>query len=283
MAQQPRNDSQSNWQDHSQDGGGHSQDGDSQGNPAQRMFGSQASFYAASQVHISDSRLTALQRMMAEGPAPKWAVDLGTGAGFTAFTAAGYARRVLASDITRPMLQETRRIGRERQLANLTLIQNRAESLPIASESIDLVTCRAAGHHFSDLGAAFDEIRRVLKPGGALVMADSVSPEDDALAAWFNDVELRRDFSHMENRKVSVLLQMLAKRGLNVVERYDERTYMTFNDWVERTATPEVEVITLRRDFLNATPAAKEAFLIQERDGDITFAWPSLVFKAVKG
>jgi ubiquinone/menaquinone biosynthesis C-methylase UbiE len=247
------------------------------------MFGSQASFYAASQVHISDNRLTALQRMMAEGPAPKWAVDLGTGAGFTAFTAAGYARRVLASDITRPMLQETRRIGRERQLANLTLIQNRAEALPIASESIDLVTCRAAGHHFNDLGAAFDEIRRVLKPGGALVMADSVSPEDDALAAWFNDVELRRDFSHVENRKVSALKQMLADRGLNVVESEDEKTYMTFNDWVERTATPEVEVITLRRDFLNATPAAKEAFLIQERDGDIAFAWPSLVFRAVKG
>ena len=89
MAQQPRNDSQSNWQDHSQDGGGHSQDGDSQGNPAQRMFGSQASFYAASQVHISDNRLTALQRMMAECPPPEWAVDLGAGAGFTAFAAAG--------------------------------------------------------------------------------------------------------------------------------------------------------------------------------------------------
>ena len=168
-------------------------------------------------------------------------------------------------------------------MANLTLIQNRAEALPIASESIDLVTCRAAGHHFSDLGAAFDEIRRVLKPGGALVMADSVSPEDDALAAWFNDVELRRDFSHVENRKVSALKQMLADRGLNVVESEDEKTYMTFNDWVERTATPEAEVITLRRDFLNATPAAKEAFLIQERDDDISFAWPSLVFRAVKG
>ena len=246
------------------------------------MFGSQSSFYATSQVHISDNRLTTLQRLVAETPPAKWAIDLGTGAGFTAFAASEYAASVIASDVTRQMLLETRRIGRDRQLTNVMLCQNLAEALPLAGESIDLVTCRAAGHHFSDLGAAFDEIRRVLKPGGSLVMADSVSPEDDALADWFNDVELRRDFSHIENRKVSVLLRMLEDRGLHVVEKYDERTYMTFNDWVERTGTPEAEVASLRSDFHNASAQARETFLIEERGDDFAFAWPSLVFRAVK-
>ena len=249
---------------------------------AQQMFGSQASFYATSQVHISDNRLTTLQRMIAEQPVAKWAVDLGTGAGFTAFAAAEHTGQVVASDITREMLLETRRISEDRQLGNVLLCLNQAEVLPFASESIDLVTCRAAGHHFTDLGAAFDEIRRILKSGGTLLMADSVSPEDGSLADWFNDVESRRDFSHVENRKVSVLLKMLNDRGLEVVEKYDERTYMTFNDWVRRTGTPEDEVASLRRDFLNATQEAKEVFLIQEQDEDIAFAWPSLVFRAVK-
>ena len=249
---------------------------------AQQMFGSQASFYATSHVHISDNRLTTLQRMIVEQPAAKWAVDLGTGAGFTAFAAAEHTSQVVASDITREMLLETRRIGQDRKLGNVLLCLNQAEALPFASESIDLVTCRAAGHHFTDLGTAFDEVRRILKPGGTLVMADSVSPEDDSLADWFNDVELRRDFSHVENRKVSVLLKMLEGRGLEVVEKYDERTFMTFNDWVARTATPEAEVASLRQDFLSATPAAKEVFQIREQDEDIAFAWPSLVFRAVK-
>ena len=249
---------------------------------AQRMFGSQASMYATSQVHIHDNRLTTLQRMIAETPASRRAIDLGTGAGFTAFAAAEYAGLVVASDLTLEMLLETRRIAGDRGLHNVGLCQNRAEDLPFASDSIDLVTCRAAGHHFSDLGAAFDEIHRILKPGGSLVMADSVSPEDDALADWYNDVELRRDFSHVENRKVSVLLQMLEDRGLKVVEQYDERTYMTFNDWVKRTATPDAEVVSLRRDFLSATPHARETFLIKQQGDDIAFAWPSLVFRAVK-
>ncbi len=250
---------------------------------AQRMFGSQAAMYATSQVHIHDNRLTTLQRMIAESPASRWAIDLGAGAGFTAFAAAEYADRVLASDVTLEMLLETRRIAGDRGLSNVGLCCNRAEDLPFASDSLDLVTCRAAGHHFTDLGAAFSEIHRVLKPGGSLVMADSVSPEDDALALWYNDVELRRDFSHVENRKVSVLLQMLEERDLTVVEQYDERTYMMFNDWVKRTATPEAAVMSLRRDFLTATPQARETFLIEQQGDDIAFAWPSLVFRAVKG
>ena len=256
---------------------------DSTTTSAQRMFGSQASMYATSQVHIHDNRLTTLQRMIAESPAPRWVIDLGTGAGFTAFAAAEYAGLVVASDLTLEMLLETRRIAAERGLRNVALCQNRAEELPFATDSIDLVTCRAAGHHFTDLGAAFDDIHRILKPGGSLVMADSVSPEDDALALWYNDVELRRDFSHVENRKVSVLLEMLEDRGLRVVEQYGERTYMTFNDWVKRTATPESEVAILRRDFGNATAEAKETFLIEAKDGDdFAFAWPSLVLRAVK-
>ena len=31
---------------------------------------------------------------------------------------------------------------------------------------------------------------------GALVMADSITPEDDAVADWMNDIELRRDFQN---------------------------------------------------------------------------------------
>ena len=254
------------------------------GGAAQRMFGAQAAQYATSQVHISDHRLDTVRRFTPAAGQP-WALDLGTGAGFTAFSIADCADRVVASDLTREMLAETRRLGRERQLSNLLLLQNQAEALPIATESIDLIACRAAGHHFADLGAALDEVRRVLKPGGALVMADSVSPEDDNLYRWFNDVELRRDYSHIENRKVSVLEGMLADRGLIVAARELTATYMTFNAWVARTATPAAETAALRRDFLTAAPAIKDAFLIAETaDGqDLSFAWPCLIFRAVKG
>ena len=251
-------------------------------NLSQQMFGAQAPVYATSQVHVSDDSLDAVKRLAQPGPYG-WAVDLGTGAGFTAFAMSDYSRRVVASDITRPMLQQTQLGGQERQLANLTLSQNAAEHLPLASDSLDLVTSRVAAHHFADFEQALDEIRRVLKVGGALVMADTISPEDDDVCEWLNDVELRRDFSHINNRKVSVIDEMLAARNLEVEGREYTRVYLQFNNWVARTNTPDDEVASLRRDFLNASPDVKEAFEIEPTDdGDIHFSWPCLIFRAVK-
>ena len=253
-----------------------------EGTLAQQMFGSQAPVYATSQVHVSDASLEAIIRLAAPGPYA-WTVDLGTGAGFTAFAMTQSSMRVVASDLTRPMLQETRRIGRERQLSNLMLCHNAAEHLPFADDSLDLVTCRVAGHHFADFELALDEIHRVLKVGGSLVMADSVAPEDEAVADWLNDVELRRDFRHINDRKVSVIEGMLAARELEIVARENVRVYLQFNNWVARTVTPDEEVITLRRDFLEGSPEVREAFEIEPTaDGDIDFSWPCLIFRAVK-
>ncbi len=249
---------------------------------SQQMFGSQAPAYAASQVHVSDDRLDGIARLASTGPY-QWTVDLGAGAGFTAFAVAGRTNRVVASDLTRPMLQQARRIGRERGLENVLLSQNAAEHLPFADDSLDLVTCRAAGHHFTDLPAAFSEIRRALRPGGALVMVDTAAPEDDEAAAWLNDVELRRDFSHVNDWKASTMRDLLAERGLEITEQEDARVHLQFNSWVERTATNADGVVLLRRDFLNAPPEIQAAFDIQPTgDGDIHFSFPCLIFRAVK-
>jgi len=254
------------------------------GTAAQRMFGPQAGVYAVSTVHVRDDSLDSVQRLAAEAAPYRWTVDLGTGAGFTAFAMAQVSEHVVASDITRPMLQQAERIGGERGLGNLGICQNAAESLPFSDASLDLVTSRVAAHHFRDFEAALNEAQRVLKTGGSLVMADSVSPEDDAVCDWMNDIELRRDFSHVENRKVSVIQQMLAERGLEITGHETTRVYLMFNEWVARTKVPEDEVAVLRKDFMSATPKIKEEFTVESlnEDGNFKFSWPCWIFRAVK-
>lgn len=260
-------------------------DGTTQGpGSAQRMFGSQAGVYATSQVHVRDDSLDVLQRLAAQPDSKPygWAADLGTGAGFTAFAMTQFSDRVVATDPTRPMLEQTRRLGRERGLENLRLSRNVAESLPFAGDSLELVTSRVAGHHFSDLNLAFDEVRRVLKTGGVFVMADSVCPEDDEVDRWMNDIELRRDFSHVRNRKISEINEMLAARNMDVQQQEGARIFLKFNEWVARTAVPEPESSNLRNEFLEAPSGVREAFQIESSNGDINFSWPCLVFRAVK-
>ena len=283
----------------------------SSGTLAQQMFGPQAGVYAESKVHISDDSLESVQKLtnpalrqaqgdgaqqaqgdqaqaqgaVGSGAPYRWAVDIGTGAGFTAFAMAEVSERVIASDITQPMLRQAGRISGERGLPNVGLVQNAAEALPFADASLDLITSRKAAHHFRDFEAALDEAQRALRPGGSLVMADTVAPEDDALARWQNDVELRRDFSHVEDRKISVIKRMLADRGFEVVGSEDERVYLWFNDWVMRTRVPEDEAAALRREFQEGSLEVREAFQVgdAEEDGDFLFSFPVWVFRAVKG
>ena len=256
---------------------------------AQQMFGPQANVYAASKVHISDDSLESVQKLTGpefrRGTTPyRWAVDIGTGAGFTAFAIAEVSDRVVASDITQPMLRQVQRISGERGLPNVQPTQNAAESLPFANGSLDLITSRKAAHHFRDFEAALDEVQRTLRPGGSLVMADTVAPEDSALAHWQNAIELRRDYSHVEDRRISVISQMLADRGLEVIGSEDEQVYLWFNDWVMRTKVVEEEVLALRHEFLEASPGIKQAFQVgePEEDGDFLFSFPVWIFRAVK-
>ena len=253
-------------------------------NSAQRVFGPQARVYAESPVHVDDPSLDAM-RDMVDMQCPDgygWALDLGTGAGFTAFAMARFARRVLAIDPTLAMLREARRIGRERGLVNVALSRNLAEALPVASGSAELVTSRMAAHHFPDFERMLDEVCRVLKSGGALVMADSIAPPDDAAAVWMNDIELRRDYSHIQDRQERVIDNLVCRRGLTLVRKEHTRIGLRFNDWVARTATPQAEVESLRRDFLDAPEVVRQAFQILPDGDDIGFSWPCLIFLATK-
>jgi demethylmenaquinone methyltransferase / 2-methoxy-6-polyprenyl-1,4-benzoquinol methylase len=59
----------------------------------------------------------------------------------------------------------------------LPLVQGRAEALPFPDGRFDMVTIGYALRHMEDLGATFAEFRRVLRPGGALLILEIARPE----------------------------------------------------------------------------------------------------------
>jgi len=54
----------------------------------------------------------------------------------------------------------------------LALHQGSARCLPYSRDSFDFVTCATSFHHYPDPLMALSEMRRVLKPGGQLVLLD---------------------------------------------------------------------------------------------------------------
>ena len=260
------------------------EDSGGEGHPARvrDQFSRQAGEYAVSAAHSSGESLDILERLASEGR-HRWAVDVATGAGFTAFAAAPYCERVLATDISPGMVGETRRIASERGLGNVFPVFAAAESLPFLNGSLDLVTCRTAAHHFHRLEESVSEVVRVLRTGGAFLLADSCASEDATAAAWQHDVEIRRDPTHVRNVSPSEWRDLLERAGLVITFEALARVEMTFSAWTLRSGTPSDVCERLRLDWKEAPPEAVSEFRIIALDpDDFHFSWPVYVCRAIK-
>lgn len=65
----------------------------------------------------------------------------------------------------------------------LPLVQGRAEALPFADASFDMVTMGYALRHMADFGSVFGEFQRVLKPGGRLLVLEIARAENRVVQA----------------------------------------------------------------------------------------------------
>lgn len=104
-------------------------------------------------------------------------LDIGCGAGFDTLLAArqvGPAGRVIAIDMTEPMLDKTRAGAAALGLDNVDARHGYAEELPAESESVDVVISNGVINLCPDKTAVMAEVRRVLKPGGRFQIADIV-------------------------------------------------------------------------------------------------------------
>ena len=101
-------------------------------------------------------------------------LDIATGTGAVARTGvavAGGPDRVIGLDPSMGMLQA----GRAK--TGVRIVQATSEHLPFANASFDAITIGFAMRHFADLNTVFKECRRVLKPGGRLLILEITAPQ----------------------------------------------------------------------------------------------------------
>jgi demethylmenaquinone methyltransferase/2-methoxy-6-polyprenyl-1,4-benzoquinol methylase len=114
-------------------------------------------------------------------------LDVATGTGLVLRSAAelsGAAGLAVGLDPSSGMLRECR------TRCAAQLLQGRGEHLPFADASFDMVSMGYALRHVADLRALFAEYRRVLKPGGRVVILEITQPRSP-VARWLNRIYLR--------------------------------------------------------------------------------------------
>ncbi|MDI3340025.1 MAG: methyltransferase domain-containing protein [Sphaerobacter sp.] len=232
------------------------------------QFGAAADAYVRSATHrIGDdlARLVALAELTPETVA----LDVATGGGHTALALAPHVRQVIASDLTPAMLEQARAFLTAQGVTNVEFRVADAEELPFPDASFDLVTCRIAPHHFADVQRAVHETARVLRPGGLFLLIDSVSPEDPELDAFLNELERRRDPSHVRSYRRSEWCRFLEAAGFAVeaMETFPKRH--DFADWTGRSRLSPEDRAALEAWVLAAPPACREHFRVEVVDGRV--------------
>jgi ubiquinone/menaquinone biosynthesis C-methylase UbiE len=112
------------------------------------------------------------------------ALEIGAGTGYFGLNLmlAGAVEEAVATDISPGMLRTLSDSAADLGLEVETACCE-ASSLPFGDASFDLVFGHAVLHHVPDLGAAFREFHRVLRPGGAIAFCGEPSRNGDRLAA----------------------------------------------------------------------------------------------------
>ena len=157
-------------------------------------------------------------------------LDLGSGAGKDVFLAAqkvGAGGRVIGVDMTPEMLALARRNAvrffETTGLANVEFREGKIEDLPVDDASVDVVISNCVINLSPDKTRVFREIRRVLKPGGRMIVSDivlnrplpeSARNDPDLYAACIAGALLRDEY-----------LQAIRDAGFDEVEILSDHTY----------------------------------------------------------
>jgi SAM-dependent methyltransferase len=102
-------------------------------------------------------------------------LDLGSGAGFDAFLAAGQvgaSGKVIGMDMTGEMVDKARANAERLNIQNVDFRLGTIEALPVEDGSVDVVISNCVINLSPDKKSVFAEIHRVLRPGGRIVISD---------------------------------------------------------------------------------------------------------------
>ena len=123
--------------------------------------------------------------------------------------------RLTGLDITPGMIEAAQAKG----IPNATFVVGDSEDLPFEDGSFDAVICANSFHHYPNPQAFFDGVKRVLRPGGRLVLRDYTSA--DWIVWLMNHVEmpLANLFGHGDVRGYTLkeMRAFCARSGLKIM------------------------------------------------------------------
>lgn len=207
-------------------------------------------------------------------------IDLACGPGTVVAAFAPLVRHAVGVDATNAMLDEARRIAREKGHENVEWRAASVYALPFPDRSFNVVTCRFAFHHFQEPARAFAEMVRVCRDGGRIVLCDGVAPAAPEKAAAFNATERFRDPSTASFLPLATLRDLFTRAGLSAPAIEPFHVTYAIEELVTTSFPVDDDRVTLRRMIEDLV--ATDALEVGTKPGGTRFIFPVVVLSATK-
>ena len=182
-----------------------------------------AELYRTSVTHATGDDLDAVVELCNPHEGVK-ALDVATGGGHVARRLRELGAEVVTTDSSPGMQPD---------------VVCRAEDLPFADGSFDVVVSRIAAHHFEDLGKAIGEMARV--SNRVLVIEDMLYRTEEE-----QEAEKLRDPTHVRSLSAEEWRELLQSAALEIEQELYFSKEHDMDEWLARTGCTGVEAARVR-------------------------------------
>ena len=177
-----------------------------------------------------------VERVLALGAKSGHFLDVGTGPAQIPILLAQRCPeiRITAIDLSKEMLKIAKRhIASAALTSRITLEQVDAKALPYPDNTFDGIISNSIVHHIHDSLRAMQEMSRVVKPGGLVLIRDLVRPETPEAAQAFVDTYAAEDTPYQQKlyydsflaaftiAEINEMLEQMDLQGAIVVQSTD--------------------------------------------------------------
>jgi len=202
-------------------------------------------------------------------------LDVACGPGLITFPFAKIAQKVTGMDITPEMIERAKALQEKQCIANITWDIGNAYSLPYNDNSFTMVVTRYSFHHLLKPAAALEEMIRVCKPGGRIVVIDVAPPEEKGAAYDF--WETLRDPSHTKALNPVEHIKLFENSGLCNIKAESYLLEIELENQIKSSFPNKGDDDKMRQIIKNDLILNNTGFGAKEKDGSYFLYYPNII------
>lgn len=223
-------------------------------------FTHQTETFARAPAMLSAEALGTIVELVPEDPEARW-LELACGPAAVGRALAHRVGSVHGVDLTPAMIEKAREEAAREGLANAKFSLGDATALEFEDASFDGVLTRFSLHHIPAPGRILEEMARVVRPGGLVIVSDHMADEDRGASAWHEEIERLRDPSHWACLTPARLRALGERAGLELDTEQLIPFELPFTGWRERSSGGPGAAPLIDR-LLDEAPASAKRFRV---------------------